>query len=220
MQPALIIFDCDGVLVDSEIITCRVDAEELSRLGFAITADEVAERFIGRATNDMLAELSDEQGIAVPEGFREHLLSRVLARFADELTAVPNMAGALARIRQPVCVASTSDLARIKESLRLTDLLDYFAPRLFSAQMVSRGKPWPDLFLLAARSLAAAPERCLVIEDSPRGVEAGLAAGMTVWGYGGASHFRPAQAARLKAAGATRLFDDMADLPGLIEALG
>jgi HAD superfamily hydrolase (TIGR01509 family) len=220
MRPGLIIFDCDGVLVDSEIVTCRVDARELGRLGFKISADEVAARFIGRPTQDMLTALEAEQGIPVPEGFREHLLACVLGNFATDLVAVPNMAAALQRISLPLCVASSSDVARIDESLRLTSLIGFFAPRIFSAQMVSRGKPFPDLFLLAARTLETAPARCLVIEDSTRGVEAAIAAGMRVYGYTGASHCQDGHAARLQAAGAALAFDDMAHLPELIGDLG
>ena len=187
MNPGLIIFDCDGVLVDSEIIACRVYASELGRLGFKISVDEVAARFIGRPTQEMLNTLAAEQGIHAPDGFRDYLLARVHDRFADELVATPNVREALERIRAPVCVASSSDVAHIQESLRLTGLLGFFAPRIFSAQMVSRGKPFPDLFELAAHSLGVAPDRCLVVEDSTNGVQAGIAAGMTVFGYTGAS---------------------------------
>lgn len=220
MRCELIIFDCDGVLVDSEAITCRVDARELARLGFEITAAEVAARFIGRPTQDMLSELEAEQGIPVPAGFRDHLLACVLDSFASELRAVPNAAAALERISVTVCVASLSDVARIEESLRLTGLLGFFGTRIFSAQMVARAKPFPDLFELAARALGAEPDGCLVIEDSPTGVAAARAAGMTVYGYIGASHCQDGHAAGLTAAGAGLVFDDMADLPALIESIG
>lgn len=217
MRPDLIIFDCDGVLVDSEIITCRVDARELNRLGFRISADEVGARFTGRPTQEMLSELEAEQGIPLPADFCDHLLACVLDSFASELLAVPNVAAALERISVPVCVASSSDVERIEESLRLTGLIGFFGRRIFSAQMVVRGKPFPDLFELAAGTLGTAPVGCLVIEDSPSGVAAAIAAGMTVYGYAGASHCQDGHATRLTAAGATLVFDDMADLPALIE---
>jgi HAD superfamily hydrolase (TIGR01509 family) len=168
----LIIFDCDGVLVDSEIITCRIDARELGRLGFEITADEVAARFAGRPTQDMLSELEVEQGIPVPAGFRDHLLACVLDSFAGDLKLVPNVAAALARMTAPVCVASSSDVERIEKCLRITGLLGFFAPRIFSAQMVARGKPFPNLFQLAAQTLEVAPDACLVVENSTSGVAA------------------------------------------------
>ena len=220
MTPDLIIFDCDGVLVDSEIIACRVDARELGRLGFRLTVDDVAARFVGRSTKDMLDTLEAEQGIPVPAGFREHILASVLTAFDSELAAVPNMARALAAIEAPVCVASSSDVARIEHSLALTGLLSFFAPNIFSAQMVERGKPSPDLFQLAARSLETPPDACLVVEDSVTGVQAGVAAGMTVVGFCGASHCLDGHAERLSAAGASQVFDDMAALPGLISGLG
>lgn len=215
-RPELIIFDCDGVLVDSEIITCRIDARELGRLGFEITADEVAARFVGRPTQDMLSELEAEQGIPVPAGFRDHLLACVLDSFASDLEPVPNVAAALARITVPVCVASSSDVERIEECLRITGLLGFFGPRIFSAQMVARGKPFTDLFQLAAQTLEVAPDACLVVEDSASGVAAAIAAGMRVYGYTGASHCRDGLAGRLAAAGAALVFDDMAQLPPLI----
>ncbi|MEM7223827.1 MAG: HAD family hydrolase [Pseudomonadota bacterium] len=218
MTPDLVIFDCDGVLVDSEIIACRVDARELGRLGFKLTVEEVAARFVGYKTQDMIDTLSAEQGIPVPEDFRDHILARVLTAFDSELTAVPNMARALEAIDRPVCVASSSDVPRIEHSLELTGLRRFFDERIFSAQMVARGKPFPDLFQLAARSLRTPPETCLVIEDSVTGVKAGVAAGMRVLGFAGASHCLDGHGDRLRAAGAAEVFDDMAELPGLIEA--
>jgi len=217
MTPELIIFDCDGVLVDSEILACRIDARELGRLGIRTTAHEVAARFAGHGTQDMLDALQAEQGIPVPEGFCDHLLAATMDAFATELKTVPNMAEALERLQGLVCVASSSDVARIEYSLKLTGLVRYFAGSIFSAQMVARGKPFPDLFQLAARSLGAAPAACLVIEDSVAGVRAGIAAGMHVFGYSGASHCVAGHDARLRAAGATVVFDDMAALPALIE---
>jgi len=218
MTPELIIFDCDGVLVDSEIVACRIDARELGRLGFQITAEAVAARFIGHGTQDMLDALQTEQGIRVPEDFRDHLLAATLNAFADELRAVPNVVQALDRLHWPLCVASSSDVARIEYSLELTGLARYFAGRIFSAQMVARGKPDPDLFEFAARSVGAAPAACLVIEDSVAGVQAGVSAGMRVFGYTGASHCADGHDARLHTAGASTVFDDMTALPALIAA--
>lgn len=219
MRFGLIIFDCDGVLVDSEVVACRVVARELGRLGFAISAEEVARRFVGRSTQDMLTTLAREQRLAIPDGFCDELLAAELNDFADELLPVPHVAATLKHINTPFCVASSSDVARIEESLRLTGLLDFFRSRIFSAQMVDRPKPFPDLFELAARSLEMPPTYCLVVEDSTVGVEAALAAGMTVFGFTGASHCDDDRAAHLKSAGATVVFDDMARLPALIEAI-
>ena len=216
MTPELIIFDCDGVLVDSEIVACRIDARELGRLGFRLTAEEVAARFIGHGTQDMLDALEAEQGIRVPEGFRDQLLAATLNAFADELTAVPNVVQTLELLHLPLCVASSSDVTRIEYSLELTGLARFFAGYIFSAQMVARGKPYPDLFQFAARSLGAAPAACLVIEDSVAGVQAGSAAGMKVFGYTGASHCTDGHDVRLRKAGASTVFNEMAALPALI----
>lgn len=220
MRPELLIFDCDGVLVDSEIIGCRVAARELGRLGFTISEEEIARRFVGRPTQEMLTTLAAEQRLAVPEGFRDVLLAAVADAFPGDLAAVPNVPAAIARIDLPMCVASSSDVSRIEESLKLTGLLGAFGARIFSAQMVERGKPFPDLYLLAARTLETAPAACLVVEDSAGGVEAAVAAGMRVFGFTGASHCGDGSAARLTAAGAELVFDDFAHLPSLIERIG
>ena len=218
MKPELIIFDCDGVLVDSEIIKCRVDARELGKLGFRLTVEEVAVRFVGRRTQDMLDTLAAEQGISPPPGFRDHLLAAVLDSFERELKPVANIGRALDEIRTPVCVASSSDVDRIARSLDVTGLRRYFGERIFSAQMVEHGKPAPDLYLHAAHALGVAPAACIVIEDAVTGVQAGVAAGMRVFGYYGASHCVPGHDRRLRAAGAVAAFDDMAALPALISS--
>lgn len=216
----VIVFDCDGVLVDSEIVACRTVAATLSTLGYPLTTEEVAARFVGRATGEMLKTLEAEYAIPLPADLRERLLAAQLAAFESELEAVPGVAEALETLSAPRCVASGSDRARIEYSLALTGLRDFFGENLFSAQMVARGKPAPDLFLLAARSMGAPPEACLAIEDSPTGVEAALAAGMPVLGFCGASHCQPGHAERLRAAGAKTVFEEMRALPALVAEAG
>lgn len=218
MKPSLIIFDCDGVLIDSEVIACRVDAVELGRLGFAITAEEIAARFVGTTAGAMFAALEAEQGLPIPEGFEALLRARIGEAFERDLAPIPDVAETLRRLDPAVCVASSSGPERLEQSLRMTGLFEHFAPHVFSAQSVERGKPAPDLFHHAAAAMGRAPERCLVIEDSVPGVQAAVAARMRVFGFTGGSHCGETHGERLKAEGAERTFENMAGLPGLLEA--
>jgi HAD superfamily hydrolase (TIGR01509 family) len=212
----LIIFDCDGVLVDSEVIACRVDADTLTRHGYPITADEVLDRFLGRSMREVNLEIEAELGRSLPDDFNTQLLDELYRSFAAELEAVPHIQQTLDTIAQPVCVASSGTHERMRISLGRAGLYDRFAPHIFSATQVRNGKPAPDLFLFAAEQMAMSPKQCLVIEDSAPGIAAALAAGMTVLGFYGGSHCRPGYADTLRAAGAAATFDDMRELAGLI----
>lgn len=216
----LIIFDCDGVLVDSEVISCRAHADILSRHGYPITQEQVFDRFLGRSTRQANSEVEAELGRALPDDFHVQLQDEQLRSFESDLEAIPHIHAALDAITQAVCVASSGSHRRMGVTLGRTRLTDRFAPNIFSASQVTNGKPAPDLFLFAARQMNVAPERCLVIEDSVPGVTGGRAAGMTVLGFHGGSHCRPGYGDGLRAAGATATFDDMRRLPGLIEGFG
>ncbi|MFG3596727.1 HAD family hydrolase [Bradyrhizobium sp. RDI18] len=216
----LVIFDCDGVLVDSEVISCRAHAEILSRHGYPITSEQVFHRFLGRSTRQANLEVEAELGRALPDDFHLQLRDELHRTFEADLEAIPHIHSALDAITQPVCVASSGSHQRMQISLGRTRLYDRFAPNIFSASQVSNGKPAPDLFLFAAGQMNVAPERCVVIEDSVPGVTAGRAAGMTVFGFHGGSHCQPGYAEMLRAAGAIATFDDMRQLPGLIEKIG
>ena len=216
----LIIFDCDGVLVDSEAISCRAHAEVLSRHGYPITREQVFDRFLGRSTRQANSEVEAELGRALPDDFHVQLQDEQLRSFESDLEAVPHIHSALDAIAQAVCVASSGSHQRMNVTLGRTRLYDRFAPNIFSASQVSNGKPAPDLFLFAASQLNVSPERCLVIEDSVPGVTGGRAAGMTVLGFHGGSHCRPGYGEDLRVAGATATFDDMRQLPGLIDRIG
>ena len=213
---SLIIFDCDGVLVDSEMLACRADAECLAEIGIAITAEEILERYVGISLAGMLADLAARSGRALPHGFSDTLRQRTRAAFEAGLTAVSGVAGVLSALTQPVCVASSSEPSRIRHALSLVGLRDRFEPHIFSATQVPRGKPAPDLFLFAAAQMNASPAACVVIEDSVAGVQAACAAGIRVVGFTGASHCRPGHDDRLRQAGAAAVFNDMAALPGLL----
>ena len=217
----LVIFDCDGVLVDSEPIANRVLADLLTQLGRPTSVEDSMRRYVGRSLPSILDEVEAEIGGLTPgdrDDFIAEYRSAVFAGFELGLLPIEGIAVALEQIASSepaICVASSSWPDRIELSLRLTGLLDHFEGRMFSAVEVERGKPHPDLFLHAARQMGAQPGRCLVVEDSVYGVRAGVAAGMPVLGYcpsGPAS-----DPARLQAAGA-RVFDSMAELPGLISA--
>jgi|SRR5271165_3036461 len=210
-KPDLVIFDCDGVLVDSEVLSCQCLSEVLAERGIALSEDEAVELFLGRSTAALLNHYRDDRRF-VPETFLPELKTRVLQRFTEALRPIAGIEAVVSRLESPSCVASSSDLDRVSRSLALTGLAPLFGDRLFTAQMVARGKPAPDLFLYAAAQMHAAPQRTLVIEDSVSGVTAAKAAGMAVWGFVGGSHYRSRDGrVMLYDAGADRVFDRMAD---------
>lgn len=217
---ALVIFDMDGVLVDSEPISCRITAESLTRAGYPISAEEVRERFLGISTPDMMRTVEAELARPLPPRFREHLRDTLLAAFERELAPMPGIAALLDWLPARRCVASSSHPERIRRSLELTGLYDCFAPDVFSSSMVARGKPAPDLFLHAAAVMGTAPARTIVVEDSEAGVRAGRAAGMTVIGFTGGGHVDTIDhTPRLLACGADLVARDMAALRKILEAL-
>jgi HAD superfamily hydrolase (TIGR01509 family) len=212
----LIIFDCDGVLVDSEVISCRIHADVLTRHGYPISAEQVRERFLGRSAYDAAAEVERELGRRLSETYDLERRTTLLAALADTVEAVPHLHDALDALDARMCVASSAAHEKIFTTLSRTGLYERFAPNIFSGTQVSHGKPAPDLFLFAAEQMAALPRQCVVIEDSIPGVTGALAAGMTVLGFHGGSHCRPGDGESLRAAGAAVTFDDMRQLPGLI----
>jgi HAD superfamily hydrolase (TIGR01509 family) len=218
--PDLVIFDCDGVLVDSEVISCRVHAEVLTRNGYPITTEQVHDRFLGRSLHESSREVEAELGRGLPEDFDVQVKRELFGAFTATLQAMPHIGEALTAIARPVCVASSGPPDKIRHSLTHVALYDRFSPNIFSAVQVERGKPAPDLFLFAAEQMGAAPARCLVIEDSVPGISAARAAGMAVLGFHGGSHCRPGYGDTLHSAGAAMTFDDMRQLPGLIARLG
>jgi HAD superfamily hydrolase (TIGR01509 family) len=212
----LIIFDCDGVLVDSEVISCRAHADVLSRHGYPITSDEVFERFLGRSTRQANLEIETELGRKLPDDYHAELQDELFGNFERDLEAIRGIHDALDRITQRVCVASSGSHQRMRVSLGSTSLYERLAPNIFSASQVKNGKPAPDLFLFAANEMKVPPERCVVIEDSVAGIAGARAAGMTVFGFCGGSHCGPGYAEILRQAGADLTFDDMRQLPDLV----
>jgi HAD superfamily hydrolase (TIGR01509 family) len=220
LVPQLIIFDCDGVLVDSEVISCRAHAETLTRHGYPITADQVLQRFLGVSDREARLTVEAELGCSLPDDFEAQMKQAALQRYADELGAIPHIGEAIAAIDLPKCVASSGTPEKIRHGLTCAGLYDVLAPNIFSATQVTRGKPAPDLFLFAAEQMNIRPAQCLVIEDSVAGVTGALAAGMTVLGFHGGSHCAAGHAELLRTAGAAVTFDDMRQLPDLIGRIG
>jgi HAD superfamily hydrolase (TIGR01509 family) len=212
---AAVVFDSDGVLVDSEPVANAILAELLTELGLPMLASESMRDFMGRTFTHIEQVVAERLGRPVPPALRERYYARLFAAFErDGLPAVPGVAQALDAIALPACVASSGPHEKIRRALRAAGLLDRFPEEaIFSAQDVVHGKPAPDLFLHAAARMGFDPAMTAVIEDSPAGVEAGRAAGMVVLGYAGRT-----PAAALEAAGATTVFTQMRDLPGLLAA--
>lgn len=217
-----ILFDCDGVLVDSEKIYVEVEREHLARIGLNYGLDEYMGRFQGLAGPDYFAALdADHRGLGkgpLPENFGPDLDAATMERIDRELTDIAGIKALLNAHNGSRAVASSSRLHRLIHKLQHTGLYDYFEPHIYSGEQVENGKPAPDLFLFAAGKLDVAPESCLVIEDSANGVAAGLAAGMTVWGFVGGGHSHSRHAESLLAAGAHRVVDDHDRLAALLAA--
>jgi HAD superfamily hydrolase (TIGR01509 family) len=209
----LVIFDCDGVLVDSERLAVRIDIQVLAKLGWTITEAEVIERFVGRSDVSIKADIEAHLGRALPDDWGAEFESLYRAAFAAELKPVPGVVEALDRITLPTCVASSGSHDKMRFTLGLTGLYERFAGRIFSAYEVARGKPAPDLFLYAAARMGVAPEACAVIEDSRYGIEAARAARMRAFGYAGGLTPR----AFLERPGVV-VFTDMLELPDLLAA--
>jgi len=208
---SLVIFDCDGVLVDTERIAVRIDVIVLTELGWPMTEAEVVERFMGRSDEEMTAEIEAHLGRRLPASWEEPFRHLYRQAFEAELEPVAGVVEALDAIAIPTCVASSGTHEKIRFTLGLTGLYERFAGRIFSVSDVARGKPAPDLFLHAAGRMGVPPAQCAVVEDSRYGVEAARAAGMRAFGYAGG----------LAPKGAldgpqTIVFEDMRELPGLL----
>ena len=184
----MIIFDCNGVLVDSEPIATSVVADAFQAVGLQVTPEIVARYFTGRRPADMFADVEAATGIRLPPDFASSVASATLRRLKDELRAVPHVAHALTWLHGPKCVASSSPIDRVRVSLECTGLMRFFEPNVFSAAAVASGKPAPDLFLHVANRMGIVAGDCIVVEDSSAGIAAAVAAGMTPIGFVGGAH--------------------------------
>ena len=215
----LIIFDCDGVLVDSEPIAHGLLAQMMTDLGHPMTTAESVEKFTGRSLADTVPLVEGVLGRSIPDQIAQHYSRLLLERLRRDLRPIAGVKEVVAMLRYPRCVASSSSLERIHLSLEVTGLAALFGSNIFSATQVTHGKPAPDLYLFAARTMAVVPEDCVVIEDSAFGVTAGCAAGMNVIGFTGGAHAIGDAARHLAAAGAYPIISSMAELPAAVERL-
>lgn len=213
---ALTIFDCDGVLVDSEPAANRVMVDMLAEIGFTIGLADCMARFVGKSMKTVQAEVMAEAGAIFPPGWPEAIRARTIETFQRErIEAIPGIHDVVSAHRaagRPYCVASSGRIQKMQASLGSSGLLPMFDDVLFSATMVEHSKPAPDLFLHAAEAMGHPAAACVVVEDSLPGVQAAVAAGMRVCAYTAAPY---GDAAVYRALGA-EVFDDMADLPGLL----
>ena len=207
----LVIFDCDGVLVDTERLAVSIDAQVLADVGWPLSEPEIIMRFVGRPDAYMLKEVEEQIGRDISDDWHGRYAELYRSTFEAELEPVAGIIDALDKIDIQNCVASSGTHDRIRFTLGLTGLWERFAGRVFSVEDVSRGKPWPDVFLHAANQMGTDPQRCVVVEDSAAGVEAARAAGMQVLAFAGS--VTPPD--RLAGVG-TVVFDDMGELPRLL----
>jgi HAD superfamily hydrolase (TIGR01509 family) len=201
----LIIFDCDGVLVDSELLSMRAYRDTLLASGIEIDRDALLD-CVGLKQADIFSRIERLSGVSVPAAVRDDLWPRIRALFETELEPTVGLVDFLRSLRTKSCVASSSDPGRLKVSLGLTGLAGFFGDAVFSTQYVPHGKPAPDIYLFAAKRMGCDPTRCLVIEDSAPGIRGAIAANMLAIGYVGGAHIRAQHADLLTAAGARAVF--------------
>lgn len=217
----LVIFDCDGVLIDSEIIAAHAQSQALAEHGIHISPEDAARRFAGIPDHDMWQTLQAEAGKTLPPGFELDYAAHLARIFDSELRALPHvqeLVDALRARQIRFCVASSSTPEKLRAALGLTGLWPLFDPHIFSVTQVKRGKPAPDIFLFAAEQMGFTPEQCLVVEDSLPGVRAAVAAGMRVIGYTGASHIAAGHDQRLRDTGAEAAIADLTQVVDYLKA--
>jgi HAD superfamily hydrolase (TIGR01509 family) len=211
-EPQLIIFDCDGVLIDSEVIANRVNVEVLAGLGVEFTLEDYMERFVGVSLRDEVLEIERLRKVKLPDDYEARLMNHKYKVFDQELRAIEGIAEFVKRLEMPKAVASGSSPERLEYTLKLTHLWELFAPHIYSTTLVPNSKPAPDIFLYVADKFGVSPKQCLVIEDSTLGVRAGISAGMTVLGFTGGSHIKNGHEEKLLELGAIKVFSKMQDV--------
>ena len=212
-----VIFDCDGVLIDSEEYGNRIEVEALNSHGCPISIEEYNIRFAGQTTKDAFQTLAAENNVAFHPEFVRLVEKQTLAVLEKEAICVPGVRESLEKIHLPKGVVSNAYNEKLHTLLKVNNLLPYFNGHIYSADLVAHPKPYPDVYRLAAREMGATPERCLVIEDSAAGVRAAKAAGMHVFGFFGGHHHDPSYAAVLENEGVEVVFNDMSILPELVD---
>lgn len=217
----LIIFDCDGVLVDSEILAKQVEIAVYAEQGFETSLEAFSERFSGMTGEEIMREIADELETGLPRSLHDDIQTRIDDKLANELQAISGVHRMLDRLDNPRCICSNSSMERLTISLKRTDLFDRFRPYIFSATEVGNKEPKPsaNVFLHAAEMLGSDPAQTIVLEDSFHGVAGAVAAGMRVVGFTGGSHTYPTHAERLMEAGAETTINMLSDFPAVVEAL-
>ncbi|MBB5573104.1 MULTISPECIES: HAD family hydrolase [Rhizobium] len=216
-EKGLVIFDCDGVLVDSEPLSVSVLIQAMHDVGVDMSEEDIYSRFLGKSLATLVDTLETEFDVFIDQDFLDRIRNDLYDRFRHELKPIDGVAETLDALTIRRCVASSSQMERIRLSLGVTGLLPRLEPNIFSASMVKRGKPAPDLFLYAAKQMQVAPEDCIVVEDSPAGITAARAAGMTVFAFTGGSHAHsPSYRAELERLCPEVVFDAMSDLIHLV----
>jgi HAD superfamily hydrolase (TIGR01509 family) len=218
MSFSLVIFDCDGVLVDSEILSAQVEAEALRSLGAEITAQDVMQRFLGLTQDGLEKRVEQDFGLKLPPDHAQTTAQMLRAAYLARLDPIPGVRSVLETLAIPFCVASNSPPAKLGLGLSVTNLFELVYPHIFCSKLVARGKPAPDLFLHAARTMGAAPADTVVVEDSVVGIKAAKAAGMTAIGFVGGLHHMPPSEEALMAAGADHIAETMDEVKALITA--
>ncbi|MES2252321.1 MAG: HAD family hydrolase [Pseudomonadota bacterium] len=212
-----IFFDCDGVLIDSEESGKQIEVAALNSHGCSISVEEYNDRFLGKTTKDVFQTLAAENDVIFHPGFVKLVEKQTLSLLEKESICIPGVRQALEEITLPKAVVSNAYNEKLHTLLKVNNLLPYFNGHVYSADLVDHPKPYPDIYELAAREMGAAPEKCLVIEDSAAGVKAARDAGMHVFGFFGGSHHTSNYAETLEKAGVEIVFNDMSCLPGLIQ---
>jgi len=216
--PDLVIFDCDGVLVDSEVIANGVMADCLNEAGVMLNVEQTMAFGVGKSATAVAAAVKTEFGVTLPANFFEEMGARIIAAYPGKLRPMDGIPELLTVLKLRRCVASNSPIARVRHALTTTGLLPHFEPHIYTAAMVAQSKPAPDLFLHAAQQHGARPERCLVIEDSLSGVAAAEAAGIPIIGFVGGSHCRPGHADAMRQAGCFEVFARMDEVATYLRA--
>ena len=219
MMAEHIIFDCDGVLVDSEPLSMELDYMILREHGVLLTRREVFERFVGLTFGALMEQVSREFGIRLPDDLSDTKDRRLLSLFEEKLQPVAGAAAAIDAIVLPRSVASNSPRARVKAAFRIAGFTRQFGSRITTFEDVKQGKPAPDIYFMAAQRARVEPSHCVVVEDSLAGVVSAVAAGCRVLGFSGTAHDPAEHEAKLTQAGAARIFRQMTELPGLVSAL-
>ena len=212
-----VIFDCDGVLIDSEWLACAAESQVFSDLGVEMSPEYVRDTYVGMANEDMFAKFEADFGMALPADFEDRHFVKTMDLFARELQAVPGVDEVLSGLGLIKSVASNSGTRRLRSSLEMTALTHHFDGHIYSSDMVARPKPATDLFEHVLEQTGAPAARTVVVEDGASGTLAARALGMPVLAFVGGSHCTPRTSEKLMNAGAHRLFDDMSELPGLLE---